>query len=182
MSERGQLAAALAIAAVLAALSFAAALRFTRWRASAQSRRRARRGFAGQAAAAKLLGDAGYAVIDAQPRIDWVTLQDGEPHTVELRADYLVSRDGRDYIAEVKTGQAADSLANSATRRQLLEYQLAFEVDGVLLVCPERGSVHAIEFPGLEAAAPSAAARSAGLLWFCSGVAMAGAGALALLR
>jgi hypothetical protein len=111
-----------------------------------------------------------------------VTLQDGAPHAVELRADYLVARDGREYIAEVKTGEAADSLSNSATRRQLLEYQLAFAVDGILLVCPERGRIHAIEFPGLPASDASPRRPGQALLWFCTGVAMAGAGALALLR
>ena len=177
MSERARLALLLAGIAVAA---FAAALRWSRWRVSAQSRRRARRGFAGQAAAAKLLAGAGYQVTDAQPRASWITLQDGEPHAVELRGDYLVHRGGRDYLAEVKTGEAADAIGNSATRRQLLEYQLAFDVDGVLLVCPERRTIHPIEFPALEPAAP--AWRGAGLLLFLAGVAMGGAGALALLR
>ena len=49
-------------------------------------------------------------------------------------------------VAEVKTGEAAPSLATAATRRQLLEYHVAFAVDGVLLVCPERGAIHRIEF------------------------------------
>jgi hypothetical protein len=172
---------ALALAAVaVAALSFAAALRWTRWRTSAQGRRRARRGFAGQAAAARLLGSAGYAVVDAQPRVAWVTLQDGEPHTVELRGDYLVSRRGRTYLAEVKTGAAADSLSSSATRRQLLEYQLAFATDGVLLVCPERRTIHAIEFPALEGGTSSPGL--AGALWLVAGAALGAAGSLLLLR
>jgi hypothetical protein len=50
-------------------------------------------------------------------------------------------------VAEVKTGEAAPSLATAATRRQLLEYHVAFAADGVLLVCPERGAIHRIEFP-----------------------------------
>lgn len=145
------LGAALAVLAAVAALAFAAALRWQRWRLAARSSRRARRGFAGQARAASLLARAGFAVQDAQPRVDWTTLQDGAPHVVELRADYLVTRRGRRYLAEVKTGEAADSLLdNSATRRQLLEYQLAFGVDGILLVCPERRAVHRIEFTALR--------------------------------
>jgi hypothetical protein len=167
-------------AAAIAALSFAAALRWTRWRTSSLSRRRAKRGFAGQAAAAKLLGGAGYEVVEANPRVPWVTLQDGEPHTVELRGDYLVSRRGQLYLAEVKTGDAADLLGNSATRRQLLEYQLAFGADGILLVCPEQKTIHAVEFPGLEteAAPPSLA----GVLWLVAGAALGAAGSLMLLR
>lgn len=172
----------LALAAVaIAAVSFAAALRWSRWRTSSLSRRRAKRGFAGQAAAAKLLEGAGYEVVDAQPRVAWVTLQDGEPHTVELRGDYLVQRRGLLYVAEVKTGEAADSLTNSATRRQLLEYQLAFGADGVLLVCPERKAIHEIEFPVLEGdedGKPSMAS----LLWLVVGAALGVGGSLMLLR
>lgn len=168
----------IALAAV-AALSFAAALRWSRWRTSALSRRRARRGFAGQAAAAKLLASAGYTVLDANPRVDWTALQGGEgegiEHVVELRADYLVRRGGRHYIAEVKTGAAAELVGNSATRRQLLEYQLAFGVDGVLLVRPEDKRVEPIEFPGLGQAPEE---RSAALFWFLAGAALGGAGAL----
>ncbi len=178
MTER----TALALAAVtVAALSFAAALRWVRWRASAQGRRRARRGFAGQAAAAKLLAGAGYEVLDAQPRVAWITLRDGEPHQVELRGDYLVSRRGLTYLAEVKTGEAADSLSSSATRRQLLEYQLAFAADGILLVCPERRSIHTIEFPALELES-SAGSRllGAGFCWLVAGAALGAAGSVLL--
>ncbi len=172
----------LALAAVaIAAVSFAAALRWSRWRTSALSRRRAKRGFAGQAAAAKLLDGAGYEVLDAQPRVAWVTLEDGESHTVELRGDYLVQRRGLIYIAEVKTGEAADSLTNSATRRQLLEYQLAFGADGVLLVCPERKAIHAIEFPALEAEGEGRPS-SASFLWLVAGAALGAGGAVLLLR
>lgn len=174
MTERATWAVAVAALAAFGALSFAAALRWSRWRTSAQSRRRARRGFAGQAAAAKLLAGAGYTVLDANPRIDWVTVLGGQEQTVELRADYLVSRRGRHYIAEVKTGDAADFFGSSATRRQILEYQLAFGVDGVLLVCPERRTVEPIAFPGL---AGDASASSPLLRWFLAGAAMGGGGA-----
>jgi hypothetical protein len=75
------------------------ALRWARWRTSARSSKRARRGFAGQAVAARLLGKAGYVVVDSSPRVDWTVLRDGVPHTVELRADYLVQRRGRCYLA-----------------------------------------------------------------------------------
>jgi hypothetical protein len=173
--DRASWAVAVVALAAFGALSFAAALRWSRWRTSAQSRRRARRGFAGQAAAAKLLVGAGYTVLDANPRIDWATVQGGQEQTVELRADYLVRRRGRHYIAEVKTGDAADFVGSSATRRQILEYQLAFGVDGVLLVCPEQRTVEPIEFPGLASAG---AEGSSSWRWFLVGAAVGGAGAL----
>jgi hypothetical protein len=154
------------------------ALRWARWRTSARSSKRARRGFAGQAAAARLLTKAGYVVLDANPRVDWTMLRDGVPHTVELRADYLVQRRGRCYLAEVKTGDAAELVNHMATRRQLLEYQLAFDVEGVLLVCPEPRTIHQIEFAALRAAAPrrwpSTVALLAGAALGWAGAALAG--------
>ena len=82
-----------------------------------------------------------------QARITWTPLVDGEPFATELRADYLVEADGELLVAEVKKGEEAPSLATAATRRQLLEYRVAFEADGVLLVCPEVDAIHRVEFP-----------------------------------
>ena len=77
---------------------------------------------------------------------------DGEPVQTELRADYLVESDeGELFVAEVKTGDEAPQLTTAATRRQLLEYQVAFSIafdaDGVLLVCPELGTIQRVQFP-----------------------------------
>ncbi|HET9625604.1 MAG TPA: hypothetical protein VFP84_29760, partial [Kofleriaceae bacterium] len=60
--------------------------------------------------------------------------------------------DGERLVAEVKTGEVAPRLATAATRRQLLEYLVAFGVDGVLLVCPELGTIQRVAFVGLIAA------------------------------
>lgn len=94
-----------------------------------------------------MLRRAGYRIVAEQARIEWAPRIDGAPYPTELRADYLVEAGGELLVAEVKTGEAAPSLATAATRRQLLEYHVAFAVDGVLLVCPERGAIHRIEFP-----------------------------------
>jgi hypothetical protein len=50
-------------------------------------------------------------------------------------------------VAEVKTGTQAPRFEHADTRRQLLEYQLAFEVDSVLLVDVEAGEVREVSFP-----------------------------------
>lgn len=129
----------------LAALVISRRLR--RWRGAWRARRRAGRAFAGEDDAARLLRDAGFRIVARQARTWWSPLVDGEPLETEVRADYLVEADGELLVAEVKTGEHAPHLATAATRRQLLEYRVAFEVDGVLLVCPERGSIHRIDFP-----------------------------------
>jgi hypothetical protein len=150
--EWAVLAAVLAIVALVGALlALVLARRARRWRGSWRARRRAARAGAGEDAAAALLRRAGFRIVARQARTWWTPLIDGEPHETELRADYLVEARGELLVAEVKTGDEAPKLATAATRRQLLEYHVAFAADGVLLVCPERGSIHRIEFPLLAA-------------------------------
>jgi len=113
-----------------------------RWRLAEQSARAT----AGEALAEKLLAKAGYRVEARQATRRWAVHVDGEPQEVTLRADFVVVRRGRRYVAEVKTGQDAPDIAAPATRRQLLEYRCAFGVDGVLLVDAESRRVHAVDF------------------------------------
>jgi hypothetical protein len=140
--------AVLAIVALAGALLALVLARIVRgWRGSRRARRRAARAGAGEADAVALLRRAGFRIVARQARTRWVPTIDGEPFETELRADYLVEARGERLVAEVKTGEEAPSLSTAATRRQLLEYHVAFAVDGVLLVCPERGAIHRIEFP-----------------------------------
>ena len=129
----------------LIALVIARVLR--RWRGSWRAVRRAARAGAGEDDAAVMLRSAGFRIVARQARTWWTPLLDGEPHETELRADYLVEFEGELLVAEVKTGEQAPRLATAATRRQLLEYHVAFAADGVLLVCPELGTIQRVEFP-----------------------------------
>lgn len=88
----------------------------------------------------------GYDVRDRQVRTWFEPRLDGARRGFELRADYIVSRWGRRYVAEVKTGAEAPSLGHAPTRRQLLEYSVAFDVHGVLLVDVEADAVHRVVF------------------------------------
>src|SRR5690349_3484319 len=127
------------VAAMLSAVALLQTLRLT-WLRGAARRRLARareRGQAGERAAIALLEHAGYAIDAWQPTSTWTIDCDGEPCAIELRADLLVSRAGRTFVAEVKTGERAPQLHAAGTRRQLLEYSVAYAVDGVLLVDPE---------------------------------------------
>ena len=136
---------------VVALVSALLAVWVARWlrgrRGSLRARERAARAGAGEEAAALLLADAGFTIVERQARVLWAPLVDGEPLLMELRADYLVEADGELLVAEVKTGEEAPNLETAATRRQLLEYHVAFAVDGVLLVSPERGSIQRVVFP-----------------------------------
>jgi hypothetical protein len=161
----------LAILGALAALAFvlgALALHAMRraWRAHV-ARARMSRALRGERRAEVLLRARGYEVIARQQSARWSIHVDGEPHWVELRADYLVRRGSQRLVAEVKTGKLAPRIETSATRRQLLEYRVAFDVDGVVLVDAEEGAVRTIEFPAR--AAPSRPALRLG--WVLLGVA-----------
>jgi hypothetical protein len=141
-----------AVAVVLAALVLLWAIaRVRRFLAGVRARRRGRAAVRGEVAAEELLARAGFKVRERQVALVFPIVCDGQPLPIALRADLLVERGGRRYVAEVKTGEAAPSLATAATRRQLLEYLIAYRVDGVLLVDAERGSVHEVEFPGAGA-------------------------------
>ncbi|MBX3190817.1 MAG: hypothetical protein KF819_27715 [Labilithrix sp.] len=133
--------------AVLAALALAHAaftwLRRVYRRAS--MRRRFARASEGEREAAALLVEQGFAIEAAQARITYELALDGSPVTIPLRADYIVSRKGMRFVAEVKTGRLAPRIETAATRRQLFEYHHAFGVDGVLLVDADARRVHVVE-------------------------------------
>jgi hypothetical protein len=113
------------------------------WRA----RWRMMRARAGEDAARALLARRGYVIVDAQVPGELVLCVDGARSVHGVRADYLVERGGARWVAEVKTGTRAPSLDHRATRRQILEYCAAFDVDGALLVDASAGTVHQIALP-----------------------------------
>jgi hypothetical protein len=131
-----------------------------RWLVGRRLRLQAGRALDAEAWAARLLGDAGYKVMGAQVRGSYDVLIDGRPFAIALRADYIVERRGLRFVAEVKSGQLAPSLETAATRRQLLEYRIAFDVDGVLLVDGEEGAIHEVVFLAKSRAAPSLSRRT----------------------
>jgi hypothetical protein len=135
----------------LAALAALAALQtFRLWYQRARLRRalreRARRGAEGELEAEPLLRRLGYRIEARQAVGTWTVHVGAEPREVQVRADFLVRRGSRLLAADVKTGRLAPRIESAATRRQLLEYRLAFEVDGVLLVDVENGQAQEVEF------------------------------------
>ena len=137
---------------IILLLSIAVAVLLLRgwWRAGTGHRRavaRAARAGAGEVAAEDLLEAHGYTIIDRQVQCLWWIEVEGEEEEVQLRADLLVERDGERFVAEVKTGSRAPDPTFPPTRRQLLEYTLAFEPYGVLLVDVESAEILSVDFP-----------------------------------
>ena len=107
---------------------------------------RARRAGAGEQHAEQILEEAGYQVLERQVRCIWWMEVNGEEEEFEIRADLLVERNGERFIAEVKTGEKATDPSFPPTRRQLLEYRLAFDPHRVLLVDAEAEEIMEVSF------------------------------------
>ena len=134
ITDSGALGWWIALALLVVLVAWRLKVRLTRWwRDRARRRRQAHAGKA-EVAAAQLLEENGYDIVDSQVRRAWELDVDGEFLEITVIADYLVERDGDRFVAEVKSGEQAPDLTNSATRRQLLEYALAYDSPTVVLV------------------------------------------------
>jgi len=92
------------------------------------------RGRRGESLAVGLLMRAGYAIVSEQTERRCRLLVDGEPVDYVVRADFIVEREGRRFVAEAKNGIQAADPRHRATRRQLREYSVVFDAAGVLLI------------------------------------------------
>ena len=115
-------------------------------RTSRGNRARGRKARQAENEAERLLEQQGYRIVDRQVTMDWPMEVDGQAVDARLRLDLLVERKGKHYAAEVKSGSVA-RVTHPDTRRQLLEYLLACEVDGVLLVDMEQHAIREVDFP-----------------------------------
>ncbi len=137
----------MATSGVLLAVQVAAMVR-RRWHRS-RRRRQGRRARKAEIRAERVLRKAGFVPISDQVEGSWRVIVDGEEHSFDLVGDWLVERDGARFLVEVKTGRHAPSIRNRATRRQLLEYRCAFDVEGVILLDMEARQLRVVEFPDL---------------------------------
>lgn len=166
---------ALALVAALAiaiALIQALVVASRRWLRRRRMSLRMDRAVEGEQRAAGLLERQGFSVLGAQAVIEHPIRIDDRVVMVALRADYLAEKNGLRYVVEVKTGSLAPRIETSATRRQMLEYRIAFDVDGVLLVDAESESVHEVTFPTLDRFGFAGARRGASGWWILA-IAMA---------
>lgn len=121
---------------------------FTRWARRRRIHGRLDRAGEAEREAAEYVQDAGFSVLGAQVASTYELWVDGRPTTITVRADLLVERAARRWVVEVKSGRAAPRVDNPATRRQLLEYRVVFDVDGVLLYDAEARRLREVRFPG----------------------------------
>ena len=125
----------LLVAIAIAALGWAIASAVRRGLRGAQRRRRFARGQEGEREAAALLEDAGWTIEGRRSRRSTRSRSTGRrPPLPSARTTSSCRRAASASSRRYKAGRAAPRLDTAGTRRQLLEYQHAFGVGGVLLV------------------------------------------------
>ena len=96
--------------------------------------------------AKKFLKSKGYSIIDYQNTYEHQYKVNGEIQSADIQPDYIVKKNGKKYIVEVKSGSTAINASNRSTRRQLLEYDYVVENDGVFLLDMENQELKLIQF------------------------------------
>lgn len=140
------------LALVLLALLLVQTLRLWSSRTAAARRlvKHQRLGADGEKRARALLAKKGYRLCGEQEGGSYSLIVDQQEIPIHLRADYLVEKRGRRFVAEVKSGVESVKVTGRSTRRQLLEYLFAFEIDGVLLVDMQAKEIREIWFPEIR--------------------------------
>ena len=96
-------------------------------------------------AAVKFLRSHGYTILASQLREDVTIYVDDDAETSIVRADYLVRCGWKLYVVEVKSGQQGNAKL-PAIRRQLLEYYMVYQPDGILLLDMQNKNLQKIRF------------------------------------
>ncbi len=110
--------------------------------------RNIRRGKLGETKAKKILQLHGFKVVDQQLTIEGHFFVDEVPVDFLFRPDFLVERDGIQYLAEVKMGKVA-SENDRNTRRQLLEYAYFTKSSAILLIDSSKEKIKIVHFQEL---------------------------------
>ncbi len=128
-------------AAAMAIFNSAAA--FIKKRAISQ---RLKKGIEAEKEAKIILEKNGYKIEEYQKNYKYTISQNQKSVEIDLRPDFLVSKHGKSYIAEVKYGEYVSNISSRETRRQLLEYCFALNQREILLVDVMKREISSIKF------------------------------------
>lgn len=95
--------------------------------------------------AASILKEHGYTIKNYQKHKKIKITINGKTEERSVYADFIVKKNFKTYIVEVKTGKQTNAAAG-LVRRQLLEYYIVFKVDGILLLDMENIKLNMVEF------------------------------------
>jgi hypothetical protein len=96
--------------------------------------------------AGEMLEEFGYTAIKQHPTISYTWSIDGQEREATVTPDWLVKRDGKKYLVEVKTGNQANP-NQAKIRRQLMEYYIFGSTDGVVYFDADREVARHVSFP-----------------------------------
>ena len=96
--------------------------------------------------AGKLLQKKGYTIVDIQKSKPILITIGDKIHRYFIRIDYLVRKKGKVYVVEVKNGEKNSYITNRDTRRQMLEYFLAYQPNGILLLNMKNKRISEVKF------------------------------------
>lgn len=98
---------------------------------------RQRRGLGAERRAAKLLRKRGYDILETTPRFSHQLWVNGQWQTFDVTPDFLVMRDGVEYVVEVKRKMGHYGVSRASIRRQVLEYMIACNRPCLLVRMPQ---------------------------------------------
>lgn len=88
----------------------------------------------------------GFEVIGLQKKCVYTLFIDNKPHKITVKADMIVKKGNKIYVAEVKSGEKVTSPKYTDTRRQLLEYYMVYRPSGLILVDMEKQELRTVEY------------------------------------
>jgi hypothetical protein len=96
------------------------------------------RGYQLEEDAAALLEDCGYTILKRSPELTMILRVEQRETPFPIKPDFLVEKDGVQFIVEVKYWQAqTPAIHNANIRRQIIEYLAASGLPCLLLEMPE---------------------------------------------
>ena len=121
-------------------------IRISNWLRAKRLRKRFSKSRQAEKEAEKILKKNGYAIIDAQKSKPLLITIGDKIHRYLVRIDYLVRKRGKVYVVEVKSGEKIPYITNRETRRQMLEYYLAYQPSGIILLNMKNKSISEVKF------------------------------------
>lgn len=103
-------------------------------------------GIKGEHRAKEYLLKNGFVIVKEQAFSEQQLLVDGKPRTFQLRADFIVSKNGKLSVVDAKSGTEGVDPTCSATRRQLLEYFIYYAVDEAYIYNSKDNTLQLVTF------------------------------------
>jgi len=104
----------------------------------------------GEIVAKKYLKKAGFKILSDQFGKKAQMIVDKKMHEYDVRVDFLVEKEDKIGIVEVKTGDIASNPVSVNTRRQLFEYYHIFNVDVLYFFDADKRILQEIDFLNKE--------------------------------